>query len=110
MIDKIYVTGGSQCIAAGFIWEEVKKIYPENIYKVFECKVGSKVNCGKYNNKDLVLAAKNVPSMFLINDSNGAVSIFCLFISYTKYSFVSVSVNVRALSFLTILIFSKKFS
>ena len=50
--------------------EEVKKLYPENVYNVFECKVGSKVNCGKYNNKDLILAAKNVPSMFLINDSN----------------------------------------
>jgi hypothetical protein len=50
--------------------EEVKKLYPENIYKVFECKEGSKVNCGKYNNKDLILSAKNVPNMFLINDSN----------------------------------------
>lgn len=50
--------------------EEVKKIHPENIYKVFECKVGSKVNCGKYNNKDLVLAVKKDPSLFLINGSN----------------------------------------
>ena len=50
--------------------EEVKKLYPENVYKVFECNVGSKVNCGKYSNKDLILSAKNVPSMFLINDSN----------------------------------------
>ena len=50
--------------------EEVKTLYPENVYKVFECKVGSKVNCGKYSNKDLILSAKNVPSMFLINDSN----------------------------------------
>jgi hypothetical protein len=50
--------------------EEVKKLHPENIYKVFECKVGSKVNCGKYNNKDLVLVAKKVPSLFLINNSN----------------------------------------
>jgi hypothetical protein len=52
------------------IVEEVKKVYPENVYKVIECKIGSKVNCGKYNNKDLILSAKNVPSMFLINDSN----------------------------------------
>ncbi len=52
------------------IIEEVKSSKPENIYKVFECKVGSKVNCGMYENKDLILSAKNVPSMFLINDSN----------------------------------------
>ncbi len=52
------------------IIEEVKSSHPENIYKVFECKVGSKVNCGMYGNKDLTLSAKNVPSMFLINDSN----------------------------------------
>ena len=28
-IKKIYVCGGSQCIGAGFIWEDVKKIYKE---------------------------------------------------------------------------------
>jgi hypothetical protein len=29
MINKIYINGGSQCIAAGFIWKDVKKIYGE---------------------------------------------------------------------------------
>lgn len=53
------------------IIEEVKKTFPENIYNVFECKkIGSKVNCGKYNGKDLILSAKTIPSIFLINDSN----------------------------------------
>jgi hypothetical protein len=28
-IKKIYVCGGSQCIGAGFIWKDVKKIYKE---------------------------------------------------------------------------------
>lgn len=27
MINKIYINGGSQCIAAGFIWSDVKDIY-----------------------------------------------------------------------------------
>jgi hypothetical protein len=30
MISKIFVSGGSQCIAGGFLHEEVKKVYNEN--------------------------------------------------------------------------------
>lgn len=30
MFNKIYVNGGSQCIAAGFIWNNVKDVYKEN--------------------------------------------------------------------------------
>lgn len=29
MINKIFVSGGSQCIGGGFIWDDVKKIYQE---------------------------------------------------------------------------------
>lgn len=29
-IKKIYVSGGSQCIGAGFMWDKVKKIYKNN--------------------------------------------------------------------------------
>lgn len=30
MIKKIYINGGSQCVGAGFIWDNVKKIYKES--------------------------------------------------------------------------------
>ena len=29
--------------------EETKNMYPEHIYKVYECKAGKKINCGKIN-------------------------------------------------------------
>jgi len=50
--------------------EEVKKLNPENIYKIFECKVGQKINCGKVLNKNVNITVENIPSLFLINESN----------------------------------------
>lgn len=51
--------------------EELKKLNPENIYKVFECeKVGEKVNCGKIFGKDININVESLPSLFLINESN----------------------------------------
>lgn len=50
--------------------EETKNTYPEHIYKVFECKPGKKINCGKINGNNLNVLVKEVPCIFTINDSN----------------------------------------
>lgn len=50
--------------------EELKKINPENIYKVFECGVGQKVNCGKILGKSVNITVESLPSLYLINESN----------------------------------------
>ena len=34
MINKLFVSGGSQCIGGGFIWEDVKKVYSDRDIKI----------------------------------------------------------------------------
>ena len=50
--------------------EETKNMYPEHIYKVYECKAGKKINCGKINGNNLSVLIKEVPCIFTVNDSN----------------------------------------